>query len=192
MMNYSVYPINFSDFSLRKNQFDQQSYLHGIKHTYRVMVHCLRLGILTKRIREAKVAFFGAYIHDMARLNDGFDTVHGEDSITYKFPLYTSLFSKNGASDEDLQAIKQIVTYHSLPGELSKNDKFYPILALLKDADALDRIRLGEHDLNPDYLRYEETHNSIIFGEDLYYSTNHLELNSFNQVIEIALSIENK
>ena len=192
MINYNIYPINFSTFSLDRNQFDQQSYLHGIKHTYRVMVHCLRLGVMTKRIKEATVAFFGAYIHDMARLHDGYDTLHGADSAKYKLPLYTTLFAKNGASYEDLKTIRQIVTRHSLPRELPKDDKLYPTLAILKDADALDRIRLGAHDLNPDYLRYEETQNSIIFGEDLYYNTNHLELNTFEQVLQIAQNIENK
>jgi HD superfamily phosphodiesterase len=192
MTSYQVYNIDFSDFSLQSSQFDQQSHLHGIKHTYRVMLHCLRLGILTSKIKEAKVAFFGAYIHDMARTHDGYDTVHGANSVKHKLPFYTPLFNKHGATEDDIKVINQIVTHHSLPGELPKSDDLFPTLAILKDADALDRIRLGQFDLDPKYLRHEEAHTSISFGKELYYATHPINVSSFIQVLNTALELDKR
>lgn len=191
-MDYNVYNIAYNDFNLLSEQFDRQSELHGIKHTYRVMLHCLRLGILTGKHKEAKNAFFGAYIHDMARLHDGYCSIHGTNSAHYKLPLYKDLFFKNGASIEDIETIQQIVTHHSLPAEVPGDSSIYSTLAILKDADALDRIRLGKHDLNPDYLRIAATHNSIKFGEELFMQTNNGMPNTFNEVIDIALVIESR
>jgi hypothetical protein len=190
MIDYNEYKVDFNHFNLLPEQFDQQSYLHGIKHTYRVMLHCLRLGILTNKIREAKIAFFGAYIHDMARLHDGYCTIHGAEAAKYKLPLYEGLFSKYGAIRDDILTIRQIVTRHSLHAEPQKDSKTFSTLAILKDADALDRIRLGVHDLNRDYLRYEITHKCITFGEELFCETNEETITTFNEVIAIANKLD--
>lgn len=191
MMDFRIFKIDFNDFNLSTKQFDRQSELHGIKHSYRVMLHCLRLGILTGQRKEATNAFFGAYIHDMARTHDGYCTIHGTNSANYKLPLYQDLFFKYGASIEDLKTIQQIVAHHSLPAELPGNSSLYNTLAILKDADALDRIRLGKNDLNPKYLRIEATHKSITFGEELFFRTNKIHIGSFQEVIDLALTIEN-
>lgn len=189
MMDFRIFKIDFNDFNLSTEQFDRQSELHGIKHSYRVMLHCLRLGILTGQYKEATNAFFGAYIHDMARTHDGYCTIHGTKSAIGKLPIYHDKFLKYGANNEDLNIIRQIVTHHSLPSEPS-DLVIYSTLAILKDADALDRIRLGQHDLNPNYLRLEVTHKSILFGEKLFFNTNKRQLKTFDEVIDIALKIE--
>lgn len=190
MIDYSIYKIDFSKFDLTPDQFDNQSHIHGINHTYRVMLHSLRLGILSNQLQQASLAFFGAYIHDMARLHDGFCTVHGADSSKFKLPLYEGLFLQQGASGNDLKTIKQIVSRHSVYDEPGKDSAIYTPLALLKDSDALDRIRLGKYNLNPDFLRLEITQLSISFGEDLYYATNNHEANSFKDIIRIANEID--
>lgn len=43
-------------------------------------------------------------------------------------------------------------------------------MCLLKDADGLDRVRLG--DLDPSYLRFPEARDMVGFAEDLYCATN--------------------
>ena len=138
-------------------------------HTYRVMTHVLKLGMLTKHIHEARLAFFAAYIHDMARKHDGYCTIHGSDAANHKLILYHELFTKNGASPSDLLTIGRAVTMHSIGKELTKNDPDWLTTALLKDADALDRIRLGNSDLDPSFLRFSETHECIKFGKNLYF-----------------------
>ena len=42
-------------------------------------------------------------------------------------------------------------------------------MAILKDADALDRCRIG--DLNPAYLRYSESRSLVEIIEDIYWRT---------------------
>jgi hypothetical protein len=138
-------------------------------HTYRVMTHVLKLGILTKHIREARLAFFAAYIHDMARKHDGYCTIHGADAANQKLNLYHDLFIENGASSSDLLTIGKAVTMHSAGHELSGTDPDWLTTALLKDADALDRIRLGNTDLDPSFLRFRETHDCIKSGRELYF-----------------------
>lgn len=189
-MDYNCYKLDFKKFNLSEDQFDQRSNIHGILHTYRVMLHCLRLGLLSGLLEEAKIAFFGAYIHDMARLHDGYCTIHGADSARNKFPTYIKLFLSEGAGEPDLEIIRQIVIRHSVYKEPVSDHKLYKPLALLKDADALDRIRLGRNDLNPEFLRHKVTLNSIEFGEDLYFATDGKSITSFSQLMLIANDID--
>lgn len=175
------YSIHSGSFQLSEQQFDHHSTLHGILHTYRVMYHTLNLGLLTGHIHEARTAFFAAYIHDMSRQHDGYCTHHGADAATRKLPLYLGLFRENGASEDDFRLIGKAVTLHSTNAELDTNDPDYLTVAILKDADALDRIRLGTDDLNPDFLRLKETKTCIIFAEGLYYQSHLKSYLSFDE-----------
>jgi hypothetical protein len=44
-------------------------------------------------------------------------------------------------------------------------------MALLKDADGLDRVRLG--DLRPEWLRHDEARAMVVFAQRLYEETNY-------------------
>lgn len=181
-----IYQLNLSDFNLSKQQFDHPSMLHGEMHTYRVMLHVLRLGLATGYIAEAKNAFFAAYIHDMARKTDGYCTQHGTDAANHKLPVYEPLFKKNGAKPNDILTIGKACTLHSLSKELAASDPDWTTVALLKDADALDRIRLGEGDLNTSYLRLNETHHEIEFARELFYQTKKMNNIGFTDVVNNA------
>lgn len=182
------YNIHFNSFGLNENQFDHHSMLHGILHTYRVMVHTLRLGNLTGKHHEARTAFFAAYIHDMARKHDGYCTQHGADSANYKLPLYLRLFSENGATENEILLIGKAVTLHSTNTELPQHDPDWLTVAILKDADALDRIRLGAGDLKPSYLRLKESHGCILYGEEMYERTQGNSYTGFPDFIKRACS----
>lgn len=123
---------------------------------------------MTEAIIEARLAFFAAYIHDMSRKHDGYCTQHGADSANLKLPVYRELFLKNGATENELLIIGKAVTLHSTNTELTKQDPDWLTVAILKDADALDRIRLGAGDLKPSFLRLEESHQCILYGVELY------------------------
>ena len=184
----TLFDIRFSEFNLNDSQFDHPSRLHGVLHTYRVMLHVLRLGQMTGRISEARNAFFAAYIHDMARKHDGYCTQHGTDAANLKLPLYKSLFQQNGANLSDLLIIGKATAMHSLGTELPLNDPDWYTVALLKDADALDRIRLGENDLNPSYLRLGETHTFIDYAKQLYYKSISQPATDFKAIMEMKVS----
>jgi len=191
ILNYNHYKIRFTDFNLTESQFDHPSNLHGIMHTYRVMIHVLRLGMLTGYTSEARLAFFAAYIHDMSRRHDGYCTRHGADAANLKLPLYHDLFVSNGATLHELVIIGKACTMHSLGNELPPDDPQRIPAAILKDADALDRIRLGANDLDPSFLRFRESHDGILFGQQLYFQSIGMKTDSFENMLRLSAKISN-
>lgn len=187
MQLFKEYNINFSAFNLNESQFDNHSGLHGVMHTYRVMVHVLRLGLLSGKISETRIAFFAAYIHDMARKHDGYCTRHGADAANYKLPVYRKLFLSQGVTNKELIIIGKAVTLHSTGNELPGDDPDWYTVAILKDADALDRIRLGNDNLDPSYLRLQETHQCVEFAEYLFDQTQNRDIRLFGDVLNIIL-----
>lgn len=183
--------LDYKKFIVRSGYFDHQSLLHGINHTYRVMYHVLEIGKVTGLNLETNEAFCAAFIHDMARQHDGFCQAHGAWSVRRKFPLFKELFLSSGISHEGLEAIKHAVTFHSLHNEIEKIHPAYKTIALLKDADALDRIRISDDDLRPEYIRFPESFHLIEFAKQLYYATNHHNLESFEELISIAEGLRN-
>jgi len=99
------------------------------------------------------------------------------------------LFYSSGVSRFGIRAIKLAVANHSVSFEIKKGNPYYKTVALLKDADALDRIRIGENNLKVKYLRYPETIELIDFAKELYYQSEPKELESFDELIEIARKI---
>jgi len=190
-LNYDLYKIRLADFNLNESQFDHPSTLHGIMHTYRVMTHVLRLGLLTGYTCEARLAFFAAYIHDMSRRHDGYCTRHGADAANLKLPLYQNLFLRNGATADELIIIGKACTMHSIGNELPPDDPQWIPVAILKDADALDRIRLGANDLDPSFLRFHESHDGILFGQQLYFQSAGMKTDNFENMLHLSVKILN-
>lgn len=159
---------HFSDFILLPEYFDHSGSLHGIGHTYRVMTLAYELGNRLSLIRERNLAFMAAFIHDMARKHDGFCTRHGKKAVETKLPVFKDLFLSNGATEKDIPEIAFAVHYHCKYFQPSRKHPYFLTLAILKDADALDRIRLGENNLDPRFLRFPESHHMIDYARDLY------------------------
>ncbi len=160
--------IDYTLFKLNPGSFDHQSSIHGINHTYRVMYNVLQIASGQGLNREGVSAFCAAYIHDLARLNDGYCTKHGGWSSERKLPIYKDLFLEIGLNVTDLEKVEIAVTNHSIPKELDKNDSAYLVTALLKDADALDRIRLGEGNLDIRYLRFPESKKMVSRAKEIF------------------------
>ena len=143
---------NIHEFTLSNSDFSHPSYLHGLLHTYRVMTWSFIIAELAC-FAKGRNAFFAAMIHDMGRVNDRVDPSHGENSTLNYLPKYSELFKKYGAAESDLDEIAEAVTMHSLYTEKNTNET----LKILKDADALDRVRLHPHKPDPAFLRYPFT-----------------------------------
>lgn len=173
-------------FVLNHGHFDHQSSLHGINHTYRVMFHCLTLGSALRMEREMHLAFCAAFIHDMSRKHDGFCTKHGLWAAKYKLPVFNDFFLSQGINKYEIEEIKAAVQNHSEGFELKANHPFRKTTALLKDADALDRIRLGKNNLDPSFLRFKETIQYLPFAHTFYQVTDQLTGVSFNDMIKVA------
>lgn len=161
------------NFKLNQDHFEHYSTLHGVMHTYRVMIHVLQLAKAHKYSeQETLAALCAAFIHDMSRRHDNYCQHHGEWAVKEKFPIFEKDFANAGLETDFFESVKTAVHYHSLPQELEKNHRDYRVVSLLKDADALDRIRLGEDDLDTSYLRLSHTHRFVQYAQNLYYVSN--------------------
>jgi HD superfamily phosphodiesterase len=160
------------------------SSLHGVRHTQRVHVHAQRLsGELACPAAERELVLHAALWHDIGRLGDGVEPAHGAGSVERadELGLTTAL------PDEDAAAVRFAILRHSLPDDgaeeharalaaagdparrLVDPERALRVLWLLKDADALDRIRLGfGEQADPRQLRHEATARLIGFAEALY------------------------
>jgi hypothetical protein len=152
--------------------FTRASTLHGQAHVARVMVHAFRLIEATAWPQEAPRLWAAVYLHDIARTHDGRSDWHGSDAMR-KFetlPLLRELFAQGGVQDSDYEPIHTAVVHHSLPEELGREHPHWRLTSLLKDADGLDRVRLG--DLDPRYLRNPQAREMVRFAEALFERTN--------------------
>jgi hypothetical protein len=153
------------------SSFTHASRLHGQAHVARVMVHAFRLIDATGWTEEAPRLWAAVYLHDLARTHDGVCYRHGGDAFSKleTLPAIKKLFARGGVTKADYPAIRTAVVYHSLPKELDRAHQHWRLTSLLKDADALDRVRQG--DLDPDYLRNDEAQSMVDFAQALFDAT---------------------
>ncbi len=150
--------------------FLHPSRLHGQAHVARVLVHGFRLIAATGYVEETAKLWAAVYLHDIARQHDGHCTRHGADAWARlaSLPHVEALLARGGVQAGDYAAIETAVTIHCR-GELSQDHPHWRLTSLLKDADGLDRVRLG--DLDPRYLRNPEAKQMVTFAEELYSQT---------------------
>ena len=151
--------------------FTHASTLHGQAHVARVMVHAFRLIAATGWNEQAPALWAAVYLHDIARTHDGLCYRHGGDAMR-KFesrPDLRALFAQGGVSDGDYAAIHTAVVHHCLRDELDRAHPHWRLTSLLKDADGLDRVRLG--DLDPRFLRNPQAREMVGFAEALFRAT---------------------
>ena len=151
--------------------FWHRSELHGQAHVTRVMVHAIRLVEATQRHDLAPQLWAAVFLHDIARTHDGLCHHHGADAARRlrTEPELQKHLALAGVKTEDHPAIEAAVTAHSAPKDVSSDHPHWPLIALLKDADGLDRVRLG--DLNTRYLRNPESIAMVPFAQRLFDAT---------------------
>ncbi len=175
--------INFNDFNLTPEDFDHKSDIHGINHTFRVMFNCLMIGNAIQDKLNTKRAFMAAFIHDTARQHDNRCMMHGKNSAEKKFPLFKDIFMKNGMTDDDLSAIKLAITNHSEDHEIDKSHPYYKTVAILRDADGLDLIRI-DIVVKPSVLRFKESTELIDIAEALFLRTEWANYRRFSDFLK--------
>ena len=140
--------------------FAIDSKIHGKAHEARVLLLCLTLAEMLGLGRDdRRVLAEAAVFHDTRRTNDGRDEVHG---------LYSALYYRNAVRKPD-PFVEFLCEYHSRPDDkmeygiaksraLRNNSARAELLyKVFKDADALDRVRLGAHNLDMKQLRLPES-----------------------------------
>lgn len=96
-------------------------------------------------------------IHDLARRTGGAEPEHGPNAAKYFFDRFQRLWDKYRLTPEECEQVREAVSQHSTREQLRPSDKGYAVMAVLKDADALDRCRLHRGGLNPDWLRFRQS-----------------------------------
>jgi HD superfamily phosphodiesterase len=164
--------------------FRRYSRLHGVTHTQRVHVHAQRLlEHLAWNEADRELVLRAALWHDVGRCGDGVEPGHGASSVE-------QADEKDRLADlvaEEAAVVRFAILRHSLrdsgaPGlaaelaasgdparRLAEPERALRVLWLLKDADALDRVRLGLGECaDPRQLRHEAAIKLIPFAAALY------------------------
>ena len=140
--------------------FERPQGIHGVHHARRVLFHTLVLCKLCNiDVQEQSLLVSAALFHDIGRDNDGRCLRHGKLSAEKMIRL--NLVSEN---QESAEIQKFIISYHCVGDnecwsslqQLDNIDreKTWRLFGILKDADGLDRVRIG--DLDASYLRNPE------------------------------------
>lgn len=155
--------------------FATASRLHGQAHVARVMVHAFNLIEATGTTTLAIPLWAAVYLHDLARTHDGPCSEHGAAAVRRRPTLapVSLLFHRVGVRDDDVEAIDMAVTNHCRREEVDRSHAHWRLIALLKDADALDRVRVPGG-LDRRLLRHNEARGMISFAERLFCTSNQL------------------
>lgn len=158
---------------VRPEWFVRQSSLHGVRHTQRVHIHARRLASELRRDdADTELTLCAALWHDIGRTNDGWDPRHGARSAMRA----AALGLMQGISAADAEIVAFAIRCHSLAdglGEaearrLAEQERALRILWLLKDADGLDRVRLGAWEApDPAQLRHPQAIALLPFAKEL-------------------------
>lgn len=145
---------------------------HTKTHCARVLLLALLIGHQKGLSEEEKdVLAMAAVFHDSRRLDDGIDKGHGSRAAAYY---------KDYCLKHDLPYDEQtyyITYYHDQDDSLglseikkwsSLSDRTVLLYQIFKDADALDRFRLGPNALDVNFLRSEEAHRLVAFAKNLF------------------------
>ena len=157
LKQWRFYPLLLETYRTMREDALYKSHIHGSGHIHRVLFFAAVIGWM-EDLDEAMVRqyFRAASYHDVGRTFDGYDLYHGARSAL-------RLEALTGQTGENLGELKAAVTAHARPDSDMETilrsfhpadlDRTRELTRLLKDADNLDRTRLG--DLKTKFLRHE-------------------------------------
>ncbi len=159
--------------------------IHGMAHEIRVLIYGQLLASLVGDEDlevDADVLGWAAAVHDTQRWDEGIDPDHGAraaDWIESKPDLVPAFMP--------LDRVAYLCRWHVPPDHYGP--KMTPELKVFKDADALDRWRIG--DLDPSFLRTKAARQLLVASRELWESTHGpLETqHTFEEIIAAALGL---
>ena len=150
------------------------STIHSTSHCERVLLYALLIapGEVGDNSRSLTILAHAAVFHDTRRESDGKDTGHGARAADF----YEE-FCKTHQEVTYMPEAAYLMRYHDRRDELGQEsiraafpdsaDLVVTLFKIFKDADALDRWRLGRWGLNPDYLRTDRALALVDFARKL-------------------------
>lgn len=176
-------------FEVSDNDFTHESLLHGRLHTHRVMVWVCVLSEKLNLNGQGRLAFFAAKVHDLGRLTDGKEPGHGQRSADLCLGKYRGLFEDFGLSVSDDRIVSDAVRWHSRSDEPPAGCNGIEVINLLKDADGLDRVRLGTDEPDVKYFRYSLTQQFVKAARQLYEITEEKRNMSLREIAKLAFEL---
>lgn len=152
--------------------------VHSNMHTVRVLLLTLSLAyLLDVSDRDRFILANAALYHDSARTDDSKDPKHGEraaekikkeniDLLTIQCKDVSEEYELGYLNKNEKSILRDVIKYHSLDDTLAMKDikekRTFKLLEILKDADALDRVRFKG--VNLKYLRNDISKELIGFS----------------------------
>lgn len=134
---------------------------HDAEHTLRVLFDALLLVQIQKikLTQEETCQLCDAVLyHDIGRTNDDVDESHGKAS--------RQIYLEDTIDDDSVTGF--LIQYHCIDDDVARADlessdiqdknRVWLLYTILKDADALDRVRFGMRAVNPKYFRNDMAH----------------------------------
>ena len=176
LKNWHLWPVFEYYVKALKKECLYQSHIHGIGHIERVLFFG-GLIAMGNECNEAdtRLLLTACSYHDIGRWDDSLDDDHGRRS-SEKLPEVICL------PPDDMAIVQAAIYAHSVNDvhmeEIIRNYGIYDkqralqIARMLKDADALDRVRVL--DLDPSFLRFPCSCKYVDFAYELYRSYENL------------------
>lgn len=151
--------------------------IHTTSHCERVLLYALIMGrtIFNDNEKYLETLAHASIFHDTRRLDDYLDKGHGARAAKYyqefcqerEITFHKDAYNIMAFHDQDDETG---INYISDSHEFNKEDSI-KLYKIFKDADALDRYRLGPWGLNKDFLRNKEAVNLMDFANNLVRET---------------------
>lgn len=166
-------PLFIQSMKAIKEEEIYKSDVHGISHNERVGFLSFAIGILEGLNEEdLRLVLELAKYHDVGRIDDSEDDLHGKRSSEKIDRL------ADWKNEEELRILKTVSICHSIDDKefekiakqngIKDVDRCKKIFLVLKDADALDRVRIKNNGLDVNYLRTESAKNMILAAYELF------------------------
>lgn len=152
------------------DKLQTKTHSHDKDHTKRVLILAALICCKTDlKFYMMDNLFTSIVFHDVGRDNDDTDTKHGRNAI----PIYLKF-----NEDKTSEVVKFLIEYHCIDDDIAckyieenfdevDKDQIKLAYSILKDADALDRVRFGIRELDISYLRNKESKDLIFVAQQL-------------------------
>lgn len=205
IINNNVMPLHLKDiiklikesekFDLYTNSMDgiskeiiYKSELHGISHNERVSIFAYAIGLIEELTdKDLKILLEAAKYHDIGRIDDTEDELHGKRSSD-KIDNLVEM------PEEDLNILKTICICHSIEDSefervfeslgIRDIERCSKLVEILKDADALDRVRIKNNGLDTRYLRTESAKRMVPAAYELFEEYENVKNEIENQALD--------
>jgi hypothetical protein len=160
--------------------------IHGLGHAARVLIWAEQVAEALQAEGtpvEMEVVRWAAAVHDVGRIDDGRDRGHGERSALWV--LENAAQFAPALIPSQVERVAYLCTWH-VPDD-TKAPAFTPELTCLKDADALDRVRIFDLD-----VRRLRTSRAVALADSagaLFRVSGYPDKNAWDTVRRTALSM---